>query len=76
MCVWRAQGAPIRLGAYPDVGVCGTVRWLLGDEEALVAFYTMPDLVHEIMDHMTSLYLTVFHQVVQPSPSTACLIRA
>jgi uroporphyrinogen decarboxylase len=39
------------------------VRWLLGDEECLIAFHTMPDLIHEIMDHMTSLYLTVFEPV-------------
>jgi uroporphyrinogen decarboxylase len=69
---WREQcaaragaGHPIQLGYYPDVGVFGAYRWLLGDEEGLVAFYTMPNLVHEIMDHLTSLYLAVFEQVVQ-----------
>jgi uroporphyrinogen decarboxylase len=62
---WQAKGYPIQLGYYPDVGVFGCVRWLLGDEDGLVAFYTMPDLVHEIMDHMTSIYLTVFEQVAR-----------
>ena len=62
---WMASEAPIQLGYYPDVGVFGAYRWLLGDEEGLVAFYTMPDLVHEIMDHMTTIYLAVFEQVVQ-----------
>ena len=62
---WCAAGVPVQLGYYPDVGVFGTMRWLLGDESGLIAFYTMPDLVHEIMDHMTSLYLTVFEQVVR-----------
>lgn len=63
-CVqWSAEGRPIQLGYYPDVGIFGTYRWLLGDVEGLVAFLTMPDLVHDIMDHMTSLYLTVFEQV-------------
>ena len=62
---WRAAGVPIQLGAYPDVGVYGVVRWLLGNEDGLMAFYTMPDLVHEIMDHMTGLYLTVFAKVVR-----------
>jgi uroporphyrinogen decarboxylase len=60
---WTEQGIPIQLGYFPDVGIFGGLRWLLGDEECLVAFYTMPDLVHEIMDHLTSLYLTVFEQV-------------
>lgn len=62
---WKSRGYPIQLGYFPDVGIFGSVRWLLGDEECLRAFYTMPELVHEIMEHMTSLYLTVFHQVVK-----------
>ena len=61
---WMGAGFPIQLGSFPDVGIFGGLRWLLGDEECLVAFYTMPDLVHEIMDHLTSLYLTVFEKVV------------
>jgi uroporphyrinogen decarboxylase len=60
---WTEKGYPIQLGNYPDVTLYGGVRWLLGDEECLLAFYTMPDLVHEIMDHLTSLYLTVFEKV-------------
>ena len=62
---WNAQGTPVQLGSYPSVGLYGTLRWLLGDEECLLAFYSMPDLVHEIMDHMTDIYLTVFEKVVR-----------
>ncbi len=62
---WMDKGYPIQLGNFPDVGIFGTMRWLLGDEEGLMAFYTMPDVVHDIMDHMTTLYLTVFEKVVQ-----------
>ena len=68
---WREQAAlcaergwPIQLGEFPDAGIFGPLRWLLGDEEGLIAFHTAPDLVHEIMDHFTSLYLTVWDQVV------------
>ena len=62
---WMAKGWPIQLGYYPDGGVFGPFRWMMGDEEGLIAFHTMPDLVHEIMDHITSLYLTVWEQVVK-----------
>lgn len=62
---WMSRGDPIQLGAYPDVGLFGTLRWLLGAERCLMAFHTMPDLVREIMDHMTTLYLTVFEKVVR-----------
>jgi len=63
--VWTEKGYPITLGYYPDTTLYGGLRWLLGDEECLLAFYTMPDLVHDIMDHLTSLYLTVFAAVVR-----------
>lgn len=61
---YTAIGGPNYLGYYPDVGIFGTLRWLLGDEECLLAFYTDPELVHDIMDHMTSVYITVFEKVV------------
>ena len=60
---WTAEGVPIQLGYYPDVATFGALRWLLGDEECLLAFYTDPDLLREILDHLTSLYLTVFEKV-------------
>ncbi len=62
---WTEAGIPIQLGSFPDCGIFGTLRWLLGDEECLVAFCAEPDWVHEIMEHMTGLYLTVFAQVVR-----------
>ncbi|MBT6148312.1 MAG: hypothetical protein HN712_30120 [Gemmatimonadetes bacterium] len=62
---WTAQGRVLQLGNFPDVGIFGGLRWLLGDEECLLAFYTDPELVHEIMDHLTSVYLAVFAGVVE-----------
>jgi len=62
---WAEEGYPIQLGWYPDTGVFGPYRWLLGDEDGLIALVAEPDLAHEIMDHLTSLYLTVFEKVVK-----------
>jgi len=61
---WMEKGYPIQLGSFPDCGLYGCIRWLLGDEECLVAFYTAPDLLHDIMERMTDIYLTVFRKVV------------
>ena len=61
---WMAKGWPIQLGYFPDAGVFGPFRWLVGDLDGLAMFCTQPDLVHEIMDHITSLYLTVWEKVV------------
>jgi uroporphyrinogen decarboxylase len=62
---WMAKELPIQLGYFPDVTIYGGLRWLLGDEECLLAFYTDPELVHDIMTHLTDLYLTVFEAVVR-----------
>jgi hypothetical protein len=62
---WMGRGWPIQLGYYPDGGVFGPFRWLMGDEEGLIALLAQPDLAHEIMDHITSIYLTVWEQVVR-----------
>ena len=62
---WMEKGIPIQLGYYPDAGVFGPYRWLMGDEEGLIALRTLPNLAHEIMDHITTLYLTVWEQVVE-----------
>ncbi len=62
---WMAKGYPIQLGYYPDGGVFGAYRWLMGDEAGLMAFHTMPALVHEIMDHITDIYLTVWAKALQ-----------
>lgn len=61
---WVENGYPLQLGCFPDVTFYGGVRWLLGDEECLIAYCTMPDLVHEILEHLTQLFLTCFEQVV------------
>jgi len=62
---WTAKGYPIQLGYYPDVSLFGAVRWLLGDEECLEAFCTMPDLVHEMMERLTDVFLTVFERIAK-----------
>jgi len=61
---WMNLGWPIQMGHYPDVTLFGGVRWMLGDEECLLSFYTQPDVVKDMMNHLTDLYLYVFERVV------------
>jgi uroporphyrinogen decarboxylase len=58
------EGLAVRVGDYP-FGVFGTPRDLLGAEELLVAFYDGPDMIRDMMDHLTSLWLHVWEQVAQ-----------
>ena len=60
-----SAGNPVHIGYFPDVGLFGCLRLILGDEDMLVAFYTMPDLIRDILDHLTTLWLTLFERVVR-----------
>lgn len=44
---WRSRDYPIRLGGNP-FGCYGIVRVLMGDENAMIAMYEEPELIHAI----------------------------
>jgi len=53
-----------QLGSYPW-GLFGTARDMMGLEPLLVSFYTQPELVHDIMDKLTTMWLSIYEKVVQ-----------
>jgi len=57
-------GAVANLG-YVPYGVFGTPRDLMGAEEVLVAFITQPDLVHDMMDHLTDFWIRIYDRVTE-----------
>ena len=52
------------LGSYP-YGLFGTCRDLMGVENLLMAFIDEPELVFDMMDHLTSLWLNVYEKAVK-----------
>jgi hypothetical protein len=58
----QGRDSPVQLGAFPW-GVFGTLRDILGAEECLLAFYDEPDMVRDIIETNTSLWLAVFERV-------------
>jgi uroporphyrinogen decarboxylase len=57
-------GEAVQVGGFP-YGVFGTMRDLLGVESLLVAFYDHPDMVLEMVEHLTSLWLAVWQRVAE-----------
>jgi uroporphyrinogen-III decarboxylase len=55
-------GEAVQVGVFP-YGVFGTPRDLLGVEELLVSFYTRPALIHDMMSHLTTVWIAVWEQV-------------
>lgn len=56
------EGLAVRVGDYP-FGAFGTPRDFLGAEELLVAFYDDPEMIRDMMDHLTTLWIHVWGQV-------------
>ena len=55
-------GEAVQVGAFP-YGVFGTPRDLLGAEELLIAFYTEPGMLRDMMQHLTGLWLALWERV-------------
>jgi len=60
----KAADAPVQAGGFPW-GVFGTPRDLLGAEELLIGFYTMPHLIKDIMQTYVDLWLMLFERIAE-----------
>ena len=60
----RAIDAPMQVGYFPW-GVFGTARDLLGAEEILIGFYTMPDVIRDIMQTHVDLWLALYERIAR-----------
>lgn len=63
----RGSGEAVQLGVFPW-GVFGTPRDFLGAEELLLAFCDRPALVEDMMNHLTTLWLSVARRVAEAVP--------
>lgn len=63
----RNSGEAVQVGWFP-FGVFGTPRDLMGAEELLVAFYEDPDMVRDMMEHLTTLWLALWARVASEVP--------
>ena len=58
----KATGEAVQVGVFPW-GVFGTVRDLLGNEQVLYAFYDYPEMVRDMMNTLTNLWLGLYERV-------------
>jgi uroporphyrinogen decarboxylase len=56
------SGCAVQVGSFPW-GVFGTVRDFLGVEALLMGFYDEPELIRDIMNHLTTLWLELWERV-------------
>jgi len=61
---YRRRDYPLALGGYPH-GFFGTLVHLMGYEELFVNFYDQPELIHDILDTFTDLWIAVYEEVLK-----------
>lgn len=62
---YRRRDYPLAIGGHS--GLCGIyhpTRYLMGPVQLLYAFHDDPDLVHDIMNHLSALQIYLFDQVL------------
>jgi len=60
----RESGEAVQVGVFP-YGVFGTPRDLMGVEALLMGFYDYPEMMHDMMHHLTSLWISLWEQVAR-----------
>jgi uroporphyrinogen decarboxylase len=63
----KEQGLAVQVGAFPW-GVFGTPRDLMGAENLLIAFYDEPEMIHDMMNHLTGLWIALWTKVAEAVP--------
>jgi hypothetical protein len=58
----KQTGEAVQVGWFP-YGAFGTPRDLLSVENLLVAYYDQPELIRDMVDHLTTLWLWVYERV-------------
>lgn len=58
----KARGEAVQIGSFP-FGIFGMPRDLIGVEELLMGFYEQPELIRDMIDHLTTLWISVYEGV-------------
>jgi hypothetical protein len=60
---YRARDYPLALGGYP-LGFFGTLVHLMGYLNLFYGYYDQPDLVKDILNHLTQLWIAIWEEVM------------
>jgi hypothetical protein len=60
---YRNRDYPLALGGFPH-GFFGTPAHLMGYDNLFIAYFEAPDLVHDIVDTFTGLWIAIYEEVL------------
>jgi len=70
---YKTRDYPLAVGGYP-IGFFGTLVHLLGYENVFLKYYDEPDLVHDILEHFTTLWIAIWEQILAEVEVDCCHI--
>ena len=59
---------------WPDGTSLGGLRFLFGEQNLSYMFYDDPQLIKDIQDHLTNLWITLFTEVLKDVTPDFCLL--
>ncbi|MBN1399685.1 MAG: hypothetical protein JXA74_02545 [Anaerolineae bacterium] len=60
---YRARDWPLVIGG-PFLGVFSSLRTLFGFERMMLTFFDDPQLIHDVLGHLTEMWLAIFEEVL------------
>jgi uroporphyrinogen decarboxylase len=60
---YRQRDYPLAVGGYP-CGFFGTLVHLVGYENVFYLYYDEPDLLHDILGHLTTLWIAIWEEIL------------
>jgi uroporphyrinogen decarboxylase len=60
---YRQRDYPLAVGGYP-CGFFGSLVHLIGYENVFLLYYDQPDLLHDILGHLTSLWIAIWEEIL------------
>ena len=60
---YKNRDYPLAVGGYP-CGFFGTLVHLIGYQNVFYKYYDEPDLLHDILDHLTTLWLAIWEEIL------------
>ena len=61
---YKNRTYPLGVGGYP-MGLFGTTAQLLGYDQLFIMYYEEPELIHDILNTFTNLWIAVFEEVMK-----------
>ena len=68
----RRRDYPLAIGG--DVGFFGMLRFMMGVEPLLLAYYDQPELIQDMVSYLANFYVTLFDQILDEIDADAAIM--